>query len=495
MKMKNFSKTLIASLVTLSSAGASAAAFQLAEISTSGLGRAYAGDAAVADNASVVATNPALMTLFKQTEISAGGIFVDADVNIEGKLNTTGTDASYKNVIPTAIVPNAYIVSPINDRLSIGGSVNVNYGLKSKFDPNYSAGFLGGRTSLSAVNVNFSTAYDLGAGFVLGAGINAVHAKAEFERFLGEGARTFKPAQKFLEQNKATIDGRIQQLKALEAGIAAGNTALENPKAQLLAGINGLLKAQGLPESAKVANSAQLERLVNSIKNTNESTTIHKLKGDKWALGWNVGLVYNINEGNRLGFAYHSEIDLKFKGKYSNAMPVTRPPMINTVTGGAEIDGTLRLRLPAFWEVSGYHKLTDKLAAQYSYKRTDWSKFKSLDAYDQQGNLLLHKTENFNDSQRIALGFSYDMNEMLTLRTGIAYDESASVMNPSISIPDTDRTWYSVGATVRFTPNLSADLGYSHLRGSNLTFSEDGLATFKSKARANLYGLNVNYKF
>lgn len=202
MKMKNFSKTLIASLVAFSSAGASAAAFQLAEISTSGLGRAYAGNAAVADNASVVATNPALMTLFKQTEISAGGIFVDADVNIDGKLNATGADASHKNVIPTAIVPNAYIVSPINERLSIGGGVNVNYGLISEFDPNYSAGFLGGRTSLNAVNVNFSAAYDLGYGFVLGAGLNAVHAKAELERFLGAGAARFAPAKQFLKTRK-----------------------------------------------------------------------------------------------------------------------------------------------------------------------------------------------------------------------------------------------------------------------------------------------------
>lgn len=101
------------------------------------------------------ATNPALMTLFKQTEISAGGIFVDADVNIEGKLNATGTDASHKNVIPTAIVPNAYIVSPINDRLSLGGGVNVNYGLKSEFDPNYSAGFLGGRHIIKCYECKF----------------------------------------------------------------------------------------------------------------------------------------------------------------------------------------------------------------------------------------------------------------------------------------------------------------------------------------------------
>ncbi|VEI44995.1 outer membrane protein P1 [Actinobacillus equuli] len=63
-----FNKTLLASLLTFSAAGVHAAAFQLAEISTSGLGMAYAGNAAVADNASVVATNPALMTKFKSTE-------------------------------------------------------------------------------------------------------------------------------------------------------------------------------------------------------------------------------------------------------------------------------------------------------------------------------------------------------------------------------------------------------------------------------------------
>ncbi|MDD0823086.1 outer membrane protein transport protein [Mannheimia sp. AT1] len=493
MNMNKFSKTLLASLVTLTSAGAYSAAFQLAEVSTSGLGMAYAGNAAVADNASVVATNPALMTLFKQTEVSVGGIFVDADINIEGKLNSTGSDASHKNIVPNAIIPNLYVVSPINDRFSIGGGVNVNYGLKSEFSPNYSAGFFGGRTDLSAVNVNLSGAYNLGYGFSIGAGINAVHAKAELERYLGAIAARFSEAKQALANNQDLIDNAIQNLKNLETAIAAGNTSLETQKTALLTQVNGLLQANGLSQTITTSN--QLQLLVNGIASINTDTTIHKLKGDKWGFGWNAGLLYEINENNRLGISYHSAINLKFKGKYSNTVAVAIPNVVNTTTGGAEIDGSLTLRLPAYWEVSGYHKLTEKLAAQYSYKRTNWSSFKSLDAYGQNDNLLFHKVENFNDSQRIAFGLSYDLNEMLTLRTGIAYDESASVRNPSISIPDTDRTWYSLGATVRATPNLSVDIGYSHLRGSKLTFNEDNLATFKSRARANLYGLNVNYKF
>ncbi|WP_426994843.1 porin [Glaesserella parasuis] len=432
--MNKFTKTALASIFTFSAAGASAAAFQLAEVSTSGLGMAYAGNAAVADNASVVATNPALMTKFKQVEISAGGVYVDADVDVEGSFGTKTTvngnviasspvsDANAKDIIPSAIVPNLYVVAPVSERFAVGGGVNVNYGLKSEFPTNYSAGVFAGKTELTAVNYNLSGAYDLGYGFSFGVGLNAVHAKATLERHFG---------------------------------------AL-NPMAP--------------------------------------TATASRLKGDKWGFGWNVGLAYDINENNRLGVAYHSPVDLRFKGKY-----------MGTQSTNVEIPGRLNLELPAYWEISGYHKLTEKLAVQYSYKKTHWNSFQELRAIDNNGKVLLQKDEKFNNNSRIALGVSYDVIEALTLRAGIAYDESASVAHPSISIPDTDRTWYTLGATYRFTPNLSVDLAYAHLRGSKNTFIESqvlgaqlqngatavksAVGEFKVKSTANLYGLNVNYKF
>lgn len=477
--MTKLTKIALATLATVSAAGANAAAFQLAEISSSGLGTAFAGSAAVADNASVVATNPALMTKFKQVELSAGGILVDGNINIDGKLNGTTFDASHRNIIPNAIVPNAYIVAPINDRFALGGGINVNYGLKSEFHPTYNAGFFGGKTELSAINLNLSGAYNLGAGFSIGAGFNAVYAEAELVRYLGLAG---KAAEQQAAAGAQQASAAAQQLQAAaQQAAAAGNLT----QAQTLT-------AQAQTLATQATTAASVARAYAGLEN---STIIHKLKGDKWGFGWNAGLVYEINENNRLGIAYHSAVNLKFKGKYSNTIPVAIPGVVDTVTGGAEQTGRLTLSLPAYWEVSGYHKLTDKLAAQYSYKRTNWSTFKSLDAYATAGNKLFGKTENYNDSQRIAVGLAYDVNEMLTLRTGIAFDESASVSNPSISIPDTDRTWYSVGATVRFTPNLSTDIGYSHIRGSKLTFNEDNKATFLSKAKANLYGVNVNYKF
>lgn len=474
--MTPFTKTLIASLITLSATGASAAAFQLAENSSSGLGMAFSGGAANADNASVVATNPALMTRFKQIELSAGGIFVDADIDIEGKL-ANGMDASQKNVIPTAIVPNAYIVAPVTDRFSLGGGVNVNYGLKSEFSPNYSAGFFGGKTDLTAINLNLSGAYKLGYGISVGLGVNAVHAKATLERYLGN---SLELAEAQLKQGLAQVKSGIATLESLPAPMQ------QSPQVQAqLAG----LKQKQMELSAKAIGVGR----INAV--TQENDIVHKLKGDKWAFGWNAGLMYEINENHRLGFAYHSKVKFTFKGKYTNTLPVAIPGVVDTITGGASVPGQLALTLPAFWEVSGFHKLTDKFAVNYSYKRTDWSSFKKLDAYGSDGHKLFGKEENFNDASRIAVGFAYDVNDVLTLRSGIAYDESASVTSPSISIPDTDRTWYSVGATIRFTPNFSTDLGYSHIRGSKNAFNEEGKADFKVKSKANLYGLNLNYKF
>lgn len=426
-KTSKFTQTLLASALAVVAGSASAAAFQLAEVSTSGLGRAYAGEAAIADNAAVVATNPALMSLLKQPEISVGAIYVDPNINLTSPM----PGFAYKNIAPNALVPTVYGVYPINEKFAVGGGLNVNYGLATEFDDKYAGGFLGGKTDLTAINFNLSGAYRVTEKFSVGLGLNAVHAKAKLERY---------------------------------AGVAL---------------------------KLKVPNVAQLAALP-------ANTVISKLQGDKWGFGWNAGLVYEFNERNRIGVAYHSQVDINFKGQYSNQFPLALAQALSTqgitATGGKEIPGTLHLPLPAYWEISGYHKMTDRFAMHYSYKYTQWSKFKELRAKGTDGKTLFSKTEEFRDSSRIALGASYDVTDALTVRTGIAYDESAADEHNTISIPDTDRTWFSVGATYRFTPNVSIDAGFAHLKGKKNTFKEEGVP-FTSKASANLYGLNVNYRF
>lgn len=442
-----FVKTLISSALLIGAGEASASAFQLVEISTVGLGRAYAGDAAVGENASVVATNPALMSLFTRPEISLGGIYIDPKVDIKGKIGPY--DASHSNIAPNAIAPNFYAVYPINDKFVLGTGINVNYGLATEFSKDYNAGFFGGKTDLKTINFNVSGSYRLLDNLTFGIGLNAVYADAEIERHNG-------------------LVHLAYYKKAQEINHAANNMP------------NGPQKTKMLQKAA------QIEAAGNALKNLPKSTVYRRLEGDKWGLGWNAGLVYEFNKNNRLGLAYHSQVNINFNGKYSDQLP----------NGLSQINqaGSLKLPLPAYLEFSGYHKMTEKLAVHYSIKETFWSKFKELKAIGSAGNELFQKTEGFKDSLRVALGATYDVNDVLTLRAGIAYDESAANDHNTISIPDTARTWYSVGATYKVTPNLDVDLGYSYLIGKKLSFKEEGIP-FSSTAKVNIYGLNVNYRF
>ncbi|HHF5051379.1 TPA: outer membrane protein transport protein [Haemophilus influenzae] len=456
--MKKFNQSILATTMLLAAGGANAAAFQLAEVSTSGLGRAYAGEAAIADNASVVATNPALMSLFKTAQFSTGGVYVDSRINMNGdvdssviinsKMNVTRDgSASARNVIPGAFVPNLYFVAPVNDKLALGAGMNVNFGLKSEYGDSYDAGVFGGKTDLSAINLNLSGAYRVTEGLSLGLGVNAVYAKAQVER---------------------------------NAGIIADSVNDNQVK----------LALSVLPEPLK-----NFDQYLSS----KDKSVVSLQDRAVWGFGWNAGVMYQFNEANRIGLAYHSKVDIDFTDRTATSVEA------NVIKAGKK--GNLTLTLPDYLELSGFHQLTDKFAVHYSYKYTHWSRLTKLHASFEDGKKAFDKELQYSNNSRIALGASYNLDEKLTLRAGIAYDQAASRHQRSAAIPDTDRTWYSLGATYKFTPNLSVDLGYAYLKGKKVHFKEvktigdkrtltfNTTANYTSQAHANLYGLNLNYSF
>ena len=107
--MHKFSLKLIPALVLAAISGAaSASGFQLTEQNASGIGNAYAGSAAVGENASTIYFNPAAMTRLQAREISGGisAVKLRAHFNDQGSsvgtLNGTGEggDAGGWGVIP-----------------------------------------------------------------------------------------------------------------------------------------------------------------------------------------------------------------------------------------------------------------------------------------------------------------------------------------------------------------------------------------------------------
>ncbi|HAS26415.1 MAG TPA: long-chain fatty acid transporter, partial [Vibrio sp.] len=189
--MKTIQRSLV-SLSVLFACNSLAAGFQVAEHSASGLGRAFSGEGAVADNASVLARNPAAMTLFDTAQFSGAVSIVDPEVNVYDVDNNEHS----KDVAPLQVVPAAYYISPINDNWAWGIGMFTTYGVATDYPDDISVGDMAGDTSLLSVNINPNVAYRINEQFSVGGGINLVYAHAELTRHKGSLAPLFGPGSK-----------------------------------------------------------------------------------------------------------------------------------------------------------------------------------------------------------------------------------------------------------------------------------------------------------
>lgn len=183
-----FNRIFIAAGLSVFSLNAFSAAFQLSEHSASGLGRAFAGDAAIAENASVVARNPALMSQFTKSQFSVVGTLVLPDISLEGDsapVYSTPDALDDDSIAPNAFVPAAYYVLPIDDKFAVGFGLFSNFGLSTEFSDEYAAGQIAGETEIITINLNTSISYKVNNALTFAVGLNYIYADATVKRFFG----------------------------------------------------------------------------------------------------------------------------------------------------------------------------------------------------------------------------------------------------------------------------------------------------------------------
>ncbi|HHP0466305.1 TPA: outer membrane protein transport protein [Vibrio harveyi] len=431
-------KTLLSTAVAFgllsTSSVANAAGFQLAEYSATGLGRAYAGEAAMADNASAQWRNPAMLTYLEGTQVSVGAIYVNPNIDVEGNVNFYGKDipASSDDFAHDAIIPNFYLSHQYNEKFALGLAFGTNYGMETDLGKDFGASHFGNEASVTTMEANLNAAYKLNDALSIGGGIRYI---------MGEGS--------------------------------FGATA---PKNNVVA-VHPTLGPISVPQG----------------------TTLKYMEGDDTAWGWQVGTAWQINQDNRIGFTYKSEVDLKLEG-YAEGLGFGLKSRDN---------GYMNLSLPATAELASFHQLTDQLALHASINWTDWSSFEKLEAHMETAGTQMVKVENWEDNYRFAVGATYQLQPKLALRTGIAYDTSAvSDKNRTITIPETDRTWLSVGATYDWTKDFSLDAGFTYIIAKDAPITEsrgyesddkaeDVGGKFVGETTGNVWliGVQANYKF
>ncbi|EMV0253045.1 TPA: outer membrane protein transport protein [Vibrio cholerae] len=428
-------KTLLSCAVAFGLASVStftqAAGFQLAEYSATGLGRAYAGEAAMADNASAQWRNPAMLTYLEGTQVSAGAIYVNPNVDVEGTVNHAQlgkTHASSNDFAHDAVIPNFYLSHQLNEQMALGFALGTNYGMETDLGTEFAASHFGNQASVISKEANLNIAYQILPQLSIGGGVRYVMGEGHF------------------------------------GATAPAKNLIRHP-------------------------------VTNNVMTLPKGTTLKYMEGEDNSWGWQVGSAWQINQNNRVGFAYKSEVVMDFEGHAEG------------VSYGNYKPGMMSVTLPATAELASFHQLNDQWAIHASINWTDWSSFKELTAvFPEKSDLI--KSENWEDNYRFALGTTYQYDAKLALRAGVAYDTSAvDDKNRTATIPETDRTWVSVGGSYVATPQLTLDAGFTYIFAKDATINEPRDASDQTAAAIGgaftgnvsgnvwLIGVQANYRF
>lgn len=440
-------KSLLASAIFSICSGAMAAGFQITEHSAKGLGRANAGDAALAEDASVIAANPAAMSLINKPTLTVVGAYIMPNIDVQGTQTNYFTTAAsptptgQNDVAPNAFVPSLYFVMPLNEQWTFGIGAFGNFGLKTDYNDKILSSSLADKTSLEVANINPSLSLKVDDKLSFGFGVDIAHAKATLSSSMPNNANSMFPGQ-----------------------------------------------------------------------------LITKLKGNDTALGWNLGMLYNISPATRVGFSYRSQIDLHIKGDINTGiLPqlgqglLQQDPTNQTAAFLASLPGTFKdsvdLKLPALIELAVNHQLNNQLSLQASLNRIDWSCFDKLQGNTTAGAILLDQPEHWKNAWAYSVGLTYQYSPAITLRAGLKYDQSpVKDEYRTLRIPDSDRTWYTIGASYKVSDVWDIDVGYAHLTSKNAEIHEGaviengspsltGQFDGRMSGNADIFAMQANYRF
>lgn len=499
------------------SSGALASGYHFGTQSARAQGTSNANGAEAAD-ASTVFANPAGLAYLPGTQVSGVLSIVAPKVSYTdtGSYTAVGNAAVVNgktdggDFASTTAVPHVYASHQLNDQLVLGFGVFVPFGSKTSYDADWAGRYNIIDTQLKTLAFNPSMSFKLNPKVKLGLGLTAQRMDGQLIKGTDYAAGV---ASSFA--NKAQALG-AQAAAAAQAGQGATAAAL----------------GAAATEFGKAAQAAK------ALSGNPDYSGDVKVNGDGWGYGFNLGAMFDLTDSTRVGIAYRSRINHTLKGtadwntdnagKYTTAAGLTSPvPGAGGATFGqlaanglmtqyADSDAELKVETPDSLSLSIFSQVTPKLALMADVTRTGHSKFQELrvDFLDGAANKPDSITaENWSDTTKVAVGAQYQLNDKVELRGGIAYDQSpVGVDNRTPSIPDHDRRWVSLGATVALDKNSSVDLAYSYVflpkakidnadwcgmskpDGSQCTSS---FATIKGEydVKSHIVGVQYNHKF
>ena len=425
---------------------AAAAAFQLKENSAKGLGRAFAGSASGEGDASIIVNNPAGMRQLDgrqfQADLSAVSFsaeFTGAGRNAGPPGPGPGTPTSGGNggdAGKIAAIPAAYFYTPMGEQAHFGVSLSVPYGFATKYDTDWVGRYSGTKTEMEVVDLGASFSYDVNPYVSFGASVFVEHMTIELGNAIDFGA--------IMAQSRVP-------------GYAPGSA-------------DGSLK----------------------------------VKGDNNAFGWTIGGLFSPSEDTHIGISYRSKVEHKITGGEATfEVPTGVAGVLGQARPGwfVNTDGRATVTLPASATFSVTHNVNDRLTIAADVTRTAWSTaFDSvtIDYASNQADSVLNF--DYRDTTFASIGADYKLNDRVTLRGGLAYDQTPTTdAHRDVRVPDTTRKWVTLGLGYAASEKTEFNVGYLHIFASDPSVravSETGnVVNGKYDVVGDVLAASINYKF
>ncbi|UVE16520.1 outer membrane protein transport protein [Pseudomonas sp. LS44] len=226
-----------------------------------------------------------------------------------------------------------------------------------------------------------------------------------------------------------------------------------------------------------------------------------KVKGDDTALGYNVGVLYQITAQTRAGLTYHSMVDYKLEGDTEINGSGFGP------FNGSKYDASLKLKTPESVDFSVTHELNADWTLYAGSTWTRWSRLEAIVVENEGVPALLasslspiREDQNWHDTWAHAIGVAYKLNPQWTLRTGVSVDQSpTNNEDRSPRIPTNDRKAISFGAAWSPSDEVTVDVAYSYLQEDDAKINDVSAtkgaysSTFKNSAHG--LGAQLTYRF
>ncbi|WP_271411571.1 OmpP1/FadL family transporter [Pseudomonas sp. Q1-7] len=222
-----------------------------------------------------------------------------------------------------------------------------------------------------------------------------------------------------------------------------------------------------------------------------------KVKGDDTALGFNAGVLFELDARTRFGLTYHSKVDYKLEGD-TTLSGSGFGPLAGTY------DASLDLETPESVDFSVTHDLNDRWTLYAGSTWTRWSRLEEI-RVENKGRLPatlsdIVEEQDWRDTWSYAVGAAYKLNPQWTLRAGLAYDQSPARNEfRSPRIPTDDRKIFSLGAAWSPNDDLTIDVAYSYLKEKDADINQVSAskgayrATFQNSAHG--LGAQMTYRF